>query len=344
MPYRSIIFPRGMVRAAGAVVWRMKSGRPEPIPGEPVSPKDLEVLLVHRPRYRDWSWPKGKAERNEPLAVGAVREVEEETGEVVALGAPLTTQRYRLSSGHLKEVYYWVGHVIPKHSPPRATRFPVELASSKEIDIAKWMSTKKASQLLTRRGDRRLLVELIGRAARGELQTTAVTLLRHAKGVRREKWDGDEATRPLTRLGGGQALDLVPLLSAFGTTKVITSPWKRCEQTVAPYVALGSPEYTSYDFLTEEGVGENPKASSKLVKKLMVEPWASTVISLHRPGFEALVTPLREVSPRIVAAAMDQPKPGLRRGEMLVVHVALSGRPHAIGTERHRPMTALRVV
>lgn len=294
---------------------------------------------MHRPRYSDWSWPKGKAERNEPLAVTAVREVEEETGAVIALGAPLTTQRYRLRSGRLKEVYYWVGYGLEKGTPGRATRFPVGRASKKEIDIARWMSTKKASALITRRGDRRLLVELVGRASRGELQTTAVVLQRHAKAMDREKWTGEEdGPRPLTRMGVAQTLDLVPLLSAFGVDHVITSPWERCEQTVAPYVALGRTKFQRKNFLNEDGVAKKPNASSDLVRKVIAGPRSSTCISLHSPGYQALVDPLKEISPRLIAAAMDQPKPGLRKGEMLVVHVALSGRPHAIGAERHRPL------
>lgn len=296
------------------------------------------MLLVHRPRYRDWSWPKGKAEHNEPLAVTAVREVEEETGAVIALGAPLTTQRYRLRSGRLKEVYYWVGHDLDQCTPGRATRFPIGRASKKEIDIARWMGTKKASELITRRGDRRLLMELVGRASRGELQTTTVVLLRHAKAMEREKWDGEEGARPLTRMGVAQTMDVVPLLSAFGVDHVITSPWERCEQTVAPYVALGRPEFERKKFLNEDGVAKKPKASSDLVRKVIAAPRSSTCISLHRPGYQALVKPLKEISPRRIVAAMDVPKPGLRKGEMLVVHVALSGRPHAVGAERHRPL------
>ena len=139
MPKRSI-FPRGMVRAAGAVPWRLAPGVDAPLPGDPLAPSDMRVLIVHRPRYRDWGWPKGKAELNEPLCAAAAREVEEETGQVVALGAPLLTQRYRLGSGQLKEVYYWVGQPIGR-GPAKSTRPPVARAGKREIDTCRWATT-----------------------------------------------------------------------------------------------------------------------------------------------------------------------------------------------------------
>ncbi len=319
----------------------MKPGLPTPRPGDPVDAGDIEVLLVHRPRYRDWGWPKGKAERNELVPVAAVREVEEETGYVISLGAPLTTQRYRLSSGYLKEVYYWVGEVLPTNSPGQVSRTPVARASANEIDVARWTDTDKARKILTRRGDRRLLSEILGRASRGELQTTAVVLMRHARAMSREKWGRDEATRPLTRTGVSQAIDLIPLLSAFGVGRVISSPWQRCVQTAHPYATLSSSEYSTDDYLTEDAVRENPKRSSKLVKKILEGPRTTTAISLHRPGYRALQAPLKNAASRAVSAEMDNPKPGLRKSELLVAHVALSGNRRVIAVERHKPFPRL---
>lgn len=340
MPKRSIIFPRGMVRAAGAVVWRFAPGvRPVP-PGASVSPSEIQVLIVHRPRYRDWSWPKGKANVNEPLAVAAVREVEEETGRVVALGAPMTTQRYRLGSGHLKEVYYWVGELTGK-GPARSTRRPVSRATKREIDVVQWAGPNQARDMLTRRGDRRLLTELMGRASRGELQTSTLVLLRHARAVARDKWVGSEAERPLTRMGVAQALDLVPLLSAFGVSQVVSSPWRRCEQTVAPYAALGSAPTLLVDALTEDSVAARPKASSRLIKDLLDAPRAATAVSFHGPGLSALEKPLRSRAPRSVLAAMDRPQPELRKAEMLVAHGTMSEPRVLLGVERHRPLTKI---
>lgn len=340
MPDRSIIFPRGMVRSAGALVWRFAPGVEPTVPGNPIAPADIEVLLVHRPRYRDWSWPKGKAEKNEPLPVTAVREVEEETGKVVELGAPLTTQRYRLGSGHIKEVHYWTGEVIHSH-PARSTRRPVTRASRKEIDIVKWVAPERARAMITRKGDRRLLTELIGRAAAGELQTSSIVLLRHAKAISREKWKEAEADRPLTRMGVAQAQDLVGLLSAFGISNVITSPWRRCEQTVLPYATLGSANVKRDEVLTEDWVRDDSSDSAKLISRLIKGKRAATAVSFHGPGLEALEKPLRDIASKRILATMNHPDPMLNKAEMLVAHVTLTGKPKVLEAERHHPLTKL---
>src|SRR3954469_10161873 len=84
----------GDILAAGAVV--LRKGR---------------VLLVHRPAYDDWSFPKGKLDPGEHAAVAAVREVGEETGVRVRLGVPLARQSYP-NGGRTKVVDYWIGRVV----------------------------------------------------------------------------------------------------------------------------------------------------------------------------------------------------------------------------------------
>ncbi len=338
MSSRALVFPKGMVRSAGAVVWRRAKGAPKIVPGRPVPPGDLQFLIVHRPRYRDWSWPKGKAEHNETIPAAAVREVEEETGYPVALGVPLTTQRYRLGSGHLKEVYYWTGTLL-KDGPGLASRAPVKRASKKEIDIVQWVSADRARSMLTRRGDKRLLTEVINRAGRGELIASTTILLRHAKAVDRALWRGKEGKRPLTRQGGVQALDLVPLLSAFGVKAVHTSPWKRCAQTVLPYAAIAGAKFRSHAFLSEDALAENPELSGQLVAEMLEKRCGARVISFHRPGYDALLEPIRKAAPRRLAAVMDQPRKTLSRAEMLVVHVAHTSAPRVVAVERYAPLT-----
>lgn len=343
MPGRSIVFPRGIIRSAGALVWRFAPGVQPVTPGKPISPDDIQVLLVHRPRYHDWSWPKGKAERNEPLPVSAVREVEEETGRVVSLGAPLTTQRYRLGSGHIKEVYYWVGQLMSESNPARATRRPVVYAPKKEIDIAKWVSPDSAREMITRKGDRRLLMELINRGRRGELQTSTLVLLRHAKAISRGRWAGAEMDRPLTRVGVAQSLDLVEMLSAFGVAKVVTSPWLRCEQTVLPYASLGVAPITRDDVLTEDSIADKPEQASKLISRIIGGKRSSTAVCYHGPGLPALQKPVRALSSRRVLAEMDGTNPGLRKAELMVVHITHTETPRVMDAERHHPLTKLRL-
>lgn len=334
--------PRRLIRSAGALVWRPIGDAVEAPAGTALQPSDIEVLLVHRPRYRDWSWPKGKAELNEPLAQAAVREVEEETGKVVVLHLPMTTQRYRLGSGHTKEVHYWAARLIADPEP-RAARPPVVRASRKEIDTTQWVKPGRAKQMLTRRGDRRLLGELLGHAAAGNLDTSTVILLRHGKAVSRNKWTGSEESRPLSRLGGVQAVDLVPLLSAFGANHLSSSPWRRCQQTVGPYSSISRVVPQELEFLSESGFRADPDASYALVKDLMSRTRGSHVVSLHRPSLEALLAPLTEERGPRSFPALEVPKTGLRTGEMFVAHISHSEfhseKARVIDLERHTTFT-----
>ena len=175
--------PQRLVRSAGALVWRFTDPARVAVPGEPIDPADIEVLMVHRPRYHDWSWPKGKTENGESLVAAAVREVEEETGQIITLGAPLTTQRYRLGGGQTKEVHYWVGTPVPAGHASERLRAPVARAPRTEIDQTAWTSPERAADMLTRRGDRRLLADIVARAREGRLVTTMLLVLRPGQGL-----------------------------------------------------------------------------------------------------------------------------------------------------------------
>ena len=174
--------PQRLVRSAGALVWRFTDPARVAVPGEPIDPADIEVLMVHRPRYHDWSWPKGKTENGESLVAAAVREVEEETGQIITLGAPLTTQRYRLGGGQTKEVHYWVGTPVPAGHASERLRAPVARAPRTEIDQTAWTSPERAADMLTRRGDRRLLADIVARAREGRLVTTTLLVLHPGQG------------------------------------------------------------------------------------------------------------------------------------------------------------------
>ena len=219
--------PQRLVRSAGALVWRFADPTRVAAPGEPIDPADIEVLMVHRPRYHDWSWPKGKAENGEPLVAAAVREVEEETGQVITLGVPLTTQRYRLGGGQTKEVHYWVGTPLPADDPATRLRAPVARAPRTEIDQTTWATPEAAADMLTRRGDRRLLADLVARTREGRLATFTIIVLRPGAA------DAVPIDAASAALVGGRAS--APGMSASGGTALGSAP------TPGPGSALGSP-------------------------------------------------------------------------------------------------------
>ncbi len=128
-----------LVRAAGCVVWR---------PGT----NGAEFLVAHRPRYDDWSFPKGKLEEGEDWLDGAVREVEEETGLTGEIGEPLDAVDYVDHKGRQKQVRYWIMRADPR---------PFEV--NDEVDEVSWMAPERARERLTYPRDRSLLDQAVDR-------------------------------------------------------------------------------------------------------------------------------------------------------------------------------------
>lgn len=272
--------PAPDVRAAGVVCFR---------PGK-------RVLLVHRPKYDDWSFPKGKLDPGEHATAAAVREVAEETGLHVRLCLPLADQRYPLDSRpRTKRVQYWTGRAVGDDDVS-------SYRPNAEIDQVRWVPLEEAAELLTHVRDRATLEQ----AAPLRRRTQPVVVLRHARARSRRAWRGDDRRRPLLRTGELDAERLVPLLAAYGVTEVVSSTSTRCLQTVDPFVRVTGWTVRSEKVLTEErstgaGVG-------RLVAGLLEER-APTVVCTHRP-----------VLPEVFAA-LGVPDPGLAPGEMLVAHV-----------------------
>ena len=127
--------------AAGGVVWRRTEG------GE------LEVLLIHRPKYDDWTLPKGKLDDGEGAADAALREVEEETGFSVALGDELPATDYHDRYGRPKHVEYWVMHITGGEFRP-----------NKEVDEVKWLPLEVAKAALSYPRDRAVLEAFAARS------------------------------------------------------------------------------------------------------------------------------------------------------------------------------------
>ena len=217
---------RPPVLAAGALVWRLKNDK-------------LQVLVVHRPRYDDWSFPKGKAEPGESTVLTAIREVAEETGRQIVLGRYLGKARRRLVSGRKKRTLYWAAQVLPEAGPGEGLRAAVKPASKHEIDKVRWWKAEKAARKLTHADDKRLLARLVDWYESGQLQVRSLVLVRHAKAVSRATWGygiNSEITRPLVMgRGQAQARDVAALLSAYGVGELVSSPWRRCVDTLAPY-------------------------------------------------------------------------------------------------------------
>ncbi|MEI7593582.1 MAG: NUDIX hydrolase [Actinomycetes bacterium] len=117
-----------VVQAAGGIVWRRRSDDVD----------EVDVLLVHRPKYDDWTFPKGKLEPGEKHETAALREVEEETGFVCSLGAELETSEYVDIKGRPKLVRYWMMQVTDG-----------AFVVNDEVDDVRWLAVSQAAGLVT---------------------------------------------------------------------------------------------------------------------------------------------------------------------------------------------------
>lgn len=328
--------PRETVKAAGALVWRENG-------------KHLEVLLVHRPRYDDWSIPKGKVESCESVRTCAVREVAEETGVQVILGQPLSRVRYKIGDGSRKEVHYWAARVAPEASAAVAARCAVKPASAKEIDGVEWLRVGHARKRLTYSYDRDLLGELVDLWEDGKLDTWTFVLVRHARAVKRSVWnrprvrdkETDEATRPLTDdQGEVRARALVPVLAAYGVGRVVSSPWRRCMDTVGPYARAAGIDVVAEPALTELAHADSRKAARKVVSDVLRHRDVPVALCTHRPVLPSVMEVVSRYAPGKLLRSVPDRDPWLKTGEIMVVHLARRprGKIRAVAIEKQRPV------
>jgi 8-oxo-dGTP diphosphatase len=193
------------IRAAGGVVWQPRN-------------RHVDVAVVHRPRYDDWSLPKGKLAEGEPPLIAAVREVGEELGSAVAVSRRVGAVTYRVPDGR-KTVTYWAmrhlgGSFVPGH----------------EVDAVAWLSPSAALARLSYEVDRRVLADF----AAVPLPDSMILLVRHAKAGKRSEWRGADSERPLEPAGIAQTARLTRLLLPFAPNRIVSAEPLRCRQSVQP--------------------------------------------------------------------------------------------------------------
>jgi len=222
------------VFAAGAVLWRSN--------GDAATP---EVAIIHRPRYDDWSLPKGKVDHGETEPVTAVREVHEETGYTSHLGRRLTAVSYPVEQG-IKKVRYWAARCVDGTFTPNA-----------EVDELKWLPVSEAMKQLGYAHDRKVL----RRFAKGPIDTQTVLIVRHGTAGSKSRYKGDDRKRQLDKHGRAQAESLVGQLLAFGAGELYAADRVRCHQTLEPLAEELGATIHDEPALTEEAYSENRKAA-----------------------------------------------------------------------------------
>jgi 8-oxo-dGTP diphosphatase len=239
------------VRAAGGAVWRQQPGG------------KVEVAIIHRPRYDDWSLPKGKLEDGETELTCAVREVGEELGARVAVSRRIGEVTYEVPLGS-KKVTYWVMRHLSGTFVPTA-----------EVDAAEWLRPRAARERLSYAFDRRIIADF----SAVPLPDSVILLVRHAKAGKRSEWRGRDKQRPLEPAGEAQAARLATLLALFHPDRIVSADPVRCIETMQPLADnLGITTLVDPVF-GDEAFASAPQASEDAVMALAKPGRVSVVCS-----------------------------------------------------------------
>ena len=238
----------GIIQAGGGLVFRFSpTGQPE-------------VLVVHRPRYDDWSLPKGKSDPGETSRASAVREVWEETGYRCGVIAPVGRHEYPALNRWKQVDYYAMTSWLFTGFEP-----------GQEVDETRWIPVSGAG-LLTYAFDRRLVENADYLALNA---TRTLFFVRHAAAGNRQRWTKPDHLRPLTPKGWRQSHALAERLAGEGIERLVSSPYVRCVQTLEPLSGILGIPVEEHPALEE---GEGGRATLQLLDELS---GANAALSSH---------------------------------------------------------------
>ena len=195
-----------LIIAAGGVVWRETED------------SKIELAIIHRPKYDDWTFPKGKLDTGEELISCSYREIMEETGLDIELGPFLGAVEYE-SFEEAKHVSYWAAKALGSSK---------DFHANNEADLLEWHDFESARAKLTRDTDKEILEIFV----ESPFQAAKLIFLRHAKALARSEWQSGDEDRPLDNLGQLQAKRMHAVYQVFGISQIHTSDAVRCYDTV----------------------------------------------------------------------------------------------------------------
>jgi 8-oxo-dGTP diphosphatase len=253
------------IEGAGAVLWQAIDGA------------EVKIAIIHRPRYDDWSLPKGGVDPGETHIQAAFREVLEETGVKAIFGPEIGTVDYEVN-GVTKEVRYWLAE---------ADQFNAATPNPEEVDATEWLSISDAINKLSNSDDR----EIVRMAEEFGFGSTPLVLLRHAKALKRDQWDGDDGDRPLEHVGQIQAAKIPAIYAPYAIEKIYSSDAIRCVQTIEAMAAeYGiTPIYSSE--ISEFGFEKDSEKALDYALSVMLSDKPSVMCS-HNPVLPKLVKKL----------------------------------------------------
>jgi 8-oxo-(d)GTP phosphatase len=313
--------PATPVLAAGVLAWRVVDGR-------------VLVLLVERTQHRDHSLPKGKLDPGETLPECAARELEEETGLAIALGAPLGQSEYRLPDGRDKVVYYWQARVSEEAFGAARPFEPDD-----EILELEWLPLGEAKRRCTYEHDVAIIERFEERLAGGHAETFPIIALRHAKAANAFDWEGADASRPLTPRGERQAALVAPGIGAFAPERIVTSDAARCVATVEPLRRLLGIEPKASAEISQdahESPDGDPRAEIERRIATAVRKRRGTVLCSHAPVIPEIVTAVVHAADAAETERTHRASM-LHTAEFTVLHVSAGDEPALVALETHGP-------
>jgi 8-oxo-dGTP diphosphatase len=244
-----------VIRGGGSVVWRRNKD------------DQLEIALIHREKYNDWSIPKGKCEDSESQVAAAFRETIEETGFSVQFSRFLGDVEYHTDEGK-KQIGFW------RAKFKKSVGLPIE----GEVDEVRWFGAKSAAERVTHNSEK----EIIQRFLESDLDSRVLILLRHCKALARTEWEGDDAKRPLDQVGLDQSERLIHNLIPFGIEEIHSSDAVRCYESINPLAKYLSLNYFFTDSLSEIVYQGKPNRVFKYIERLL-DNSNTTLICSHNP-------------------------------------------------------------
>ena len=293
-----------MIQGAGVLLWREKI------------PLSLEVALIHRAKYDDWSFPKGKVEPSENLIQAAHRECLEETGIITVIGPYLGEAEYQ-ENGESKVIHYWMAKPSNENQ---------DFQKNEEVDQLVWMTVKEARHFLTYESDR----ELLSRFIKVERHVRSLIFRRHAKAVKRDDWLGEDSDRPLSHVGEMQVAKLGSIFKPFGVEEVHASDAQRCLSTALVVAQALRVECKSTASLSEDVFEKDDNVAIEYVQQL-IKLSKNVVVCSHNPIFSEMLLAFensREFSKNL---------PGLSPADSWVIHY-VNSRIVAIDTVAAPPV------
>ena len=280
-----------MILAAGGVVWRENKD------------SKIELALIHRPRYDDWTFPKGKVDSGEELISCAYREIMEETSLEIELGPYLGEVQYESIDGP-KSASYWAAKSLDNE---------ISFHANSEVDFLEWHEVDSARTKLTRDSDREILEKFI----ESPFKANKLIMLRHAKALARSEWQGGDEDRPLDNLGQLQAKRMHAIYQVFKISAVHTSDAVRCYDTVIGMTKALKIEPVITNKLSEYTFEKNKDKALDYAKELadiVRDRETSVLLCSHNPILPRMLEKV------CMKSDIDFPEDKLKPGDAWVIY------------------------